>query len=131
MAWASRSDRPSSATSRFRRTDGASGSASGWQAALARLDAIPFDTLVPGHGALMTHAQFTTWRGAFDHLLACAASDADAASCKAGWLRDAGPLLHEPADHALAGTLLEYYLPQVLRAPAARRARYCAAGRLP
>lgn len=101
--------------------------APGWQAALARLDAVPFDTLVPGHGAPMTHAQFTTWRGAFDHLLACAASDAAAAHCKAGWLRDAGPLVPE-ADRELAATLLDYYLPQVLRAPSARRMRYCHAG---
>ena len=101
--------------------------APGWQAALARLDAIPFDTLVPGHGTPMTHAQFRTWRSAFDHLLACAASDVDAARCKAGWLREAGPLLPD-ADRALAGTLLDYYLPQVLRAPPARRARYCRAG---
>ena len=101
--------------------------ATGWQAALARLDALPFDHLVPGHGAPMTHAQFAAWRGAFDRLLACAGSDADAAACKAGWLRDAGALLPE-GDRALAGSLLDYYLPQVLRAPPARRARYCPAG---
>jgi len=98
--------------------------AAGWRDALARLDALPFDTLVPGHGAPMAHAQFATWRSAFDHLLDCAAGDADAATCKAGWLRDAGPLF-PPDDAALASTLLDYYLPQVLRAPAPRRDRYC------
>lgn len=101
--------------------------ASGWRDALARLDALPFDTLVPGHGAPMTHAQFATWRVAFDRLLACAASGADAAGCKAGWLKDAGPLI--PAhDATLASGLLDYYLPQVLRAPEPRRDRYCDAG---
>jgi glyoxylase-like metal-dependent hydrolase (beta-lactamase superfamily II) len=101
--------------------------ATGWQGALARLDALPFDTLVPGHGAPMSHAQFATWRSAFDHLVACAASDADAAACKAGWLRDAGPLI-TPGDAALADGLLDYYVIQVLRAPPARRDRYCGAG---
>ena len=101
--------------------------ATGWSAALARLDAQPFDTLVPGHGAPMTHAQFARWRGAFDGLLACAESEADVATCKAGWLRDAGALI-PPGDVALATSLLDYYLPQVLRAPAARRDRYCHAG---
>jgi glyoxylase-like metal-dependent hydrolase (beta-lactamase superfamily II) len=101
--------------------------ASGWSGALARLDALPFDTLVPGHGAPMSHAQFASWRNAFDHLLACAASDADAATCKAAWLHDAGPLI-PPADAALASGLLDYYVTQVLRAPPARRDRYCRAG---
>lgn len=98
--------------------------APGWRAALARLDALPFDTLVPGHGAPMTHAQFATWRTAFDHLLTCAASDAQAGSCKAAWLRDAGSLT-APDDATLASGLLDYYVSQVLRAPASRRDRYC------
>lgn len=46
---------------------------------------------------------------------------------KAGWLRDAVPLVPE-AGRALAGTLLDYDPPQVLRAPPARRMRYCHAG---
>lgn len=96
----------------------------GWREAIARLDALPFDTLVPGHGAPMTHAQFATWRTAFDHLLDCAASDAEASACKAGWLRDAAPLI-APADATLASGLLDYYVSQVLRAPPARRDRYC------
>lgn len=98
--------------------------AEGWREALARLDALPFAILVPGHGAPMTHAQFAAWRGAYEDLLACAAGGAADADCKAGWLRDAGPLVPE-ADRALAAGLLDYYLPQALRAPAARRARYC------
>ncbi|WP_457096781.1 MBL fold metallo-hydrolase [Lysobacter sp. P5_B9] len=95
----------------------------GWRQALARLDAIDFGRLVPGHGAVMDHAQFAAYRVAFDHLLECAASDAGAAACKAGWLRDARTLI--PAqDDALADSLLDYYL-QVLRAPPERRNRYC------
>jgi glyoxylase-like metal-dependent hydrolase (beta-lactamase superfamily II) len=96
----------------------------GWQAALQRLQAQEFALLVPGHGAPLDRAQFATYRAAFDRLLACAASDAPAATCKVGWRRDAGALV--PArDAALADSLLDYYIPHVLRAPPERRSRYC------
>lgn len=99
----------------------------GWSEALARLDAQPFDTLVPGHGAPMAHAQFGIYRHAFDNLLACAATDASVAGCAAGWERDLGPLL--PADqYKLSRVLLDYYFPAVLRAEPAKRDRYCRAG---
>jgi glyoxylase-like metal-dependent hydrolase (beta-lactamase superfamily II) len=99
----------------------------GWQQALARLDATGFSRLVPGHGAPMDHVQFRMYRDGFDRLLSCAASDAPAESCKAGWLRDTAPLI-PPQDAVLAGSLLDYYIPQVLRAPPERRARYCRTG---
>lgn len=96
----------------------------GWQRALARLETTGFARLVPGHGAMLDPLQFRAYRHAFDRLLACAASDATADACKAGWLRDAGALI--PAqDVVLAGSLLDYYIPHVLRAPPERRARYC------
>lgn len=99
----------------------------GWSEALARLDAQPFDMLVPGHGAPMTHAQFATYRHAFDDLLACAAGNAGVADCAAGWERDLGPLL--PADeHRLGRMLLDYYFQDVLRAEPAKRDKYCRAG---
>lgn len=99
----------------------------GWSEALARLDAQPFDTLVPGHGAPMTHAQFAKYRHAFDDLLACAAGNAGVADCAAGWERDLGPLL--PADeHRLGRMLLDYYFQDVLRAEPAKRDKYCRAG---
>lgn len=99
----------------------------GWSEALARLDAQPFDTLVPGHGAPMTHAQFATYRHAFDDLLACAAGNAGVADCAAGWERDLGPLL--PADeHRLGRMLLDYYFQDVLQAEPAKRDKYCRAG---
>jgi hypothetical protein len=74
----------------------------------------------------MSHAQFATWRTAFDHLLTCAAGDADAATCRTGWMHDAGPLI-PPEDATLANGLVDYYVSQVLRAPAARRDRDCRA----
>ena len=99
----------------------------GWRQALARLDAIGFSRLVPGHGAPMDHVQFRMFRDAFDRLLACAASDAPAATCKAGWLDAAAPLIPQ-RDAALAGSLLDYYIPEILRGPPQRRSRYCNKG---
>ena len=99
----------------------------GWSEALARLDAQPFDTLVPGHGAPMTHAQFATYRHAFDDLLACAAGNAAVADCAAGWERDLGPLLPE-SQRRLSRMLLDYYFQSVLRAEPAKRDKYCRAG---
>jgi glyoxylase-like metal-dependent hydrolase (beta-lactamase superfamily II) len=102
--------------------------AAGWQRALAKLDALDFADLVPGHGAPMDRAGFATYRQAFDRLLACAASTAPSATCKAQWQADAGSLI-PPADATLAASLLDYYLDQVLRAPPARRDRYCKAAK--
>lgn len=97
-----------------------------WQAALGRLAEVPFTTLVPGHGAPMTKDGLATYRGAFDHLLACAASDAAASACIDGWLADAGPLLPDENAHAQARDLLGYYLAAVLRGE--HTGRYCPAG---
>jgi glyoxylase-like metal-dependent hydrolase (beta-lactamase superfamily II) len=99
----------------------------GWREALARLDAIDFTMLVPGHGAPMDHAGFKRYRVAFDNLLTCASGAASADSCRAHWLQDAGALI-APDDAALASTLLDYYIGQVLRAPQSRRLQYCRAG---
>lgn len=99
----------------------------GWSEALARLDAQGFDSLVPGHGAPMTHAQFATYRHAFDDLLACAAGDATVADCAAGWERELGPLL-PPDQRRLGRLLLDYYFPNVLRAEPAKRDKYCRGG---
>jgi glyoxylase-like metal-dependent hydrolase (beta-lactamase superfamily II) len=96
----------------------------GWRDSLRRLDATSFRLLVPGHGAPMTHAQLHVYRQAFDRLLACTAGTATAAQCHRGWLDDAGALI-PAADRPLADSLLDYYIPQVLRAPASRRLRYC------
>lgn len=99
----------------------------GWSEALGRLDAQAFDTLVPGHGAPMTHAQFATYRHAFDQLLACAAGNATVAECAADWERDLGPLLSAD-QRKLSRLLLDYYFQSVLRAEPAKRDRYCRAG---
>lgn len=100
-----------------------------WSAALARLDAVPFTRLVPGHGAPMDRAAFAVYRRAYDRLQACAAGTADAEACIAGWLDDAAPLLDHPQAQAQARDLLAYYLSAVLRGP--QRLRHCHAPEAP
>jgi glyoxylase-like metal-dependent hydrolase (beta-lactamase superfamily II) len=89
-----------------------------WQATLARIDAMPFERLVPGHGAPLTRAGFSRYRAAFKRLLACAASDASPATCVTTWRHAAGPLLAGHPDE-LVSALIEYYVTQRLRGNAA------------
>lgn len=95
----------------------------GWRAALAQLDRQLFTRLVPGHGAPMTRADFATWRGAFEYLLACASGSAAAAACVEGWVDDLGALLTE-AQAPQARRMVEYYLARHLRADTAQRDRF-------
>ncbi|HEX8172318.1 MAG TPA: MBL fold metallo-hydrolase [Thermoanaerobaculia bacterium] len=85
-----------------------------WRAALARLGALDFRTLVPGHGPPMTHAQFDTYRRAFEHLVDCGASQQPEEACIAGWLADAQPLVAKD-EPAWLREMLHYYVAQVLR----------------
>lgn len=98
--------------------------AEGWRAALDMIAATPFETLIPGHGDPLDRAAFMTWRGAFNALLDCAASDAADAACVAGWRRDAARFI--PAgDEARIDSMVGYYLDTRLRAEPAERLRYC------
>lgn len=97
-----------------------------WREALARLDRLDFALLVPGHGPVMTRADFGRWRGAYERLLQCAAGPAADADCSAGWIADLGPLLAAD-EHDAARRMLGYYLAEHLRAAPATQARFCPA----
>ncbi|HVT32755.1 MAG TPA: MBL fold metallo-hydrolase [Rhodanobacteraceae bacterium] len=97
-----------------------------WRAALGRLAAIDFKTLVPGHGAPMRKADFAIYRRAFDGLFACGASAQPKQACIDGWMRDAGPLI-PASDEKLARTLLDYYVDRSLRGEAQKREKFCTA----
>jgi glyoxylase-like metal-dependent hydrolase (beta-lactamase superfamily II) len=94
---------------------------SGWKRALADIDAVPFKTLVPGHGTPMNRAEFRRWRMAFDKFVDCAGSK-DA--CIAGWKRDAAPFVAALGKRNIDG-LLGYYVDARLRGP--DRDKYCPA----
>lgn len=90
----------------------------GWRRALDQVWATPFTTLIPGHGAPMTRAQFGLYRQAFAAVIDCAASAETKAACAAAWTRAVQPLLgSDPVDLKRAQGMTEYYVGDVLRAP--------------
>jgi glyoxylase-like metal-dependent hydrolase (beta-lactamase superfamily II) len=100
--------------------------AKGWQRALGEIAAVPFEVLIPGHGDPMTHGEFDRWRNAFDNLVACAASTADAAECVSGWQRDAAEFIHDGRE-AEVDEAVRYYIDAELRDAEAQRAQ-CGGG---
>lgn len=97
----------------------------GWRAALALVSATPFVTLVPGHGAPMSHARFETWRSAYGRFLDCAASARSRDDCVGQWKSDAAAFI--PAGMDVAG-MAAYYFDTRLRAKPEERSRYCPGG---
>jgi glyoxylase-like metal-dependent hydrolase (beta-lactamase superfamily II) len=96
----------------------------GWSRALGEIAAIPFTTLVPGHGTPMSRIQFDTYRMAFDKLLACGKTKAIKQACIDGWLADASSLLASDQDRKDAQMLLDYYVDEILRSPE-KKDEYC------
>jgi glyoxylase-like metal-dependent hydrolase (beta-lactamase superfamily II) len=56
----------------------------GWIRALDEIERVPFHTLIPGHGPIMTRADFVSWKAAFNNFIACCRSDVEIAECVAG-----------------------------------------------
>jgi glyoxylase-like metal-dependent hydrolase (beta-lactamase superfamily II) len=88
----------------------------GWQAALVRISATPFVTLVPGHGKPMIRPEFEQYRLAFDHFIECADSERDKASCASSWIEDVSSLLKDNGmEISRAEVMAAYYVDDVLR----------------
>lgn len=96
----------------------------GWLAALDQIEAVPFTTLVPGHGDPMDRAAFTQWKTAFRNLVDCGASKATNAECIAGWNRDAAQFV-APLAPRKVDPMIGYYLDNWLRPNAPNRTKYC------
>lgn len=95
-----------------------------WQQALAHLAAVPFATLIPGHGEPMSHAQFIHYQTAYGNLLQCAYGEQSGDACVDKWITDTAsftPSTNSPLTHSL----LNYYINNVLRGKAA--GHYCPA----
>ena len=101
--------------------------AQGWRRALGEIAATPFTTLIPGHGAPMTRADFTAWRAAFDAFVECGQSDRPRADCVAGWRRAAARFIPAGAERMIDG-LAGYYVGSRLRAAPEERGRFCEGG---
>ena len=96
----------------------------GWKKALSEIAATRFSTLIPGHGAPMTRAQFLKWKQAFDNFIDCGRSTRLKEECVAAWKRDAAPFID--AGHANYVTeAAGYYLDTRLRSPSDEQEKYC------
>jgi glyoxylase-like metal-dependent hydrolase (beta-lactamase superfamily II) len=100
------------------------GCAEGWRQALAEIDQLDFQTLVPGHGLPMDHATFSSYRGAFDAFTACAESAEPTAICVASWMQKGSAFVATHPNPKYTEEALAYYVDQVLRVPA-KRTEYC------
>jgi len=98
--------------------------AEGWRAALDRIAATPFTTLIPGHGEPMDRAAFLTWRAAYNAFVDCGRSERPKAECLAGWRRDAARFIPAGSERVVEG-LAGYYVDSRLRSSAEERNRYC------
>jgi glyoxylase-like metal-dependent hydrolase (beta-lactamase superfamily II) len=96
----------------------------GWAKALDEVEKVPFQTLIPGHGAPMTRADFGQWKLAYNNLLNCSRSTADKAACIAGWQKDAAKFIDE-AHRDYAGEAADYYITTRLRSSPEEQQKYC------
>jgi glyoxylase-like metal-dependent hydrolase (beta-lactamase superfamily II) len=98
--------------------------AEGWSRALDEVAAVPFTTLIPGHGDPMTRADFLTWKNAYNAFVDCGYSSVDKKSCVDGWARDAAKFID--AEHAgYARAAAAYYLDTRLRSSPEEQQKYC------
>ena len=96
----------------------------GWKKALEEIEATPFVTLIPGHGAPMNRGQFLQWKQAFDNFVDCGRSEKLKEECVANWKRDAAPFID--AQHsAYVIEAAGYYLDTRLRSSREEQQKYC------
>ena len=96
----------------------------GWADALKAVEAVPFVTLIPGHGPAMSRADFLQWKLAYENLLSCGRSSADKKTCIAGWQRDAARFIDE-AHREYVPAALDYYIDTRLRSSPEEQQKYC------
>ncbi len=96
----------------------------GWSRALGDVAKVPFTTLIPGHGPLMTRADFNAWRTAYDNLVKCGRTDAAKKVCIAGWKNDAAKFI-DPEHSDYVGAAVDYYLTTRVRSSPEEQQRYC------
>src|SRR5690348_1585824 len=96
----------------------------GWSKALGQIAAVPFRTLIPGHGAPMTRGDFIAWRTAYDRFVACGRSEAEEKDCVAGWQRDAARFI-DPDHRKYVDGAAAYYIETRLRSSREEQQRYC------
>lgn len=96
----------------------------GWRNALGQIERIPFTTLVPGHGRVMTRSDFLGWKAAYDRFVDCGHSNAPKAQCVDGWMKDDAKFIDE-GHRGYVREAADYYLTTRLRSQADEQQRYC------
>lgn len=79
----------------------------GWLKALGDVAASGADRVVPGHGPVMTIAEFGAWRRSFGDFIACARGSSALEACSAGWLAGASMWIGD--DTARVKAMADYY----------------------
>lgn len=96
----------------------------GWKVALSQVAATPFEQAIPGHGNVMTRAQFLLYQGAFDAFIACSNSASSPDDCASAWTDSVSTLLaDDPVEKRRARGMAAYYV-DMLRANGGR-SKYC------
>ncbi len=95
-----------------------------WREALARVSAQPFKQVVPGHGPVMSCADFERWRDGFEALLDCADQGLHPAACAAVWRLRVDAWLDD-AGRARVNGMVGYYFKTLLQASTEQRERFC------
>ncbi len=96
----------------------------GWLKALGEIERTPFTTLIPGHGQVMTRADFTAWATAFSNFVDCGRSSAPKEQCVAGWEKDAAKFIDE-THRQYVREAADYYLTSRLRSSPEEQQLYC------
>lgn len=96
----------------------------GWLRALGDVERTSFNTLIPGHGPVMSRTDFRQWKAAFTNFVACGRSTADKQQCVAGWKKDAAGFIDE-AHRDYVRQAAEYYITTRLRSSPDEQRRYC------
>ena len=98
--------------------------ADGWLNALGEIEATPFTMLIPGHGPVMTRADFLAWKSAFTAFVDCGRSTAPKEQCVAGWEKGAAKFIDE-AHRDYVHEAADYYLTTRLRGSPEEQQLYC------
>ena len=96
----------------------------GWSKALGEVAKVPFTSLIPGHGPVMTRDDFATWRTAYDNFVNCGHSGAAKEKCVDGWSHDAAKFI-DAAHKDYAREAAQYYLETRLRSSPEEQQKYC------
>jgi len=100
----------------------------GWQAALRQVAATPFEVAIPGHGGLLTRAQFLLYQAAFGAFISCSNSARPQDECATAWTDSIRTLLaDDPREQQQAHGMAAYYI-GLLRANGGR-SKYCESSR--